>query len=110
MVFASDGRSRWSEEVDTQIGKFNAVLHELYCSVATKWELLNAIKLSVFKLVFVPILTYRYSHESWVMTERIITQMQAPKIGFLRRVDCVTQGCANVRWCPGEKQVWRLHV
>jgi len=60
VVFASDGR--WSEEIDTRIGEANAVLHELYRSVVTKRELSNTTKLSVFKSVFVPILTY--GHQS----------------------------------------------
>ena len=72
------------QEIDTRIDKVNAVFHELYRSVITKRELSNTTKLSVFKSVFVPILTY--SHESWVMTERILTQVQAPEMGFLRRV------------------------
>jgi len=32
------------QEIDTRIGKANAVLHELYCSVATKRELSNTAK------------------------------------------------------------------
>ena len=39
MVFTSDGR--WSEEIDTRIGKANAALRELYRSVVTKRELSN---------------------------------------------------------------------
>ena len=70
-LFASDGR--WSWEIDTWIGKANAVLYELYRSVGTKRELSNTTKLSVFKSVFVPILTC--GPESWVMTERILTQV-----------------------------------
>ena len=46
VVFTSDGRRNW--EIDTRIGKANAVLHELYRSVVTKRELPNAEKLSVF--------------------------------------------------------------
>jgi len=64
VAFTSDGR--WSEEVDGWIDKPNAVLHELYRSVVTKWERSNTAKLSRFISVFVPILTY--GHESWVMT------------------------------------------
>jgi len=66
--------------------KVNAVLREFYCSVVTKRELSNIAKLSVFKSVFVPILTY--DPESWVMTERIPTQVQAPKMGFLKSPRC----------------------
>ena len=74
------------------------VLCEPYRSVATKRELSNAGKLLVFKSIFVPILTY--SHVSWVMTERILTQVDAPKIGFLRRVHGVATGCTEVRLRP----------
>jgi len=55
MVFTSDGyRNKWN---DTRIGKANAVLRELYCSVFAKREISKNAKLSVFKSVFVPILT-----------------------------------------------------
>jgi len=65
VVFTSDGRR--NEEIDKWIGKANAVLRELYRSVVTKQELSNTAKLSVFKSVFVPILTF--GHKSWVVTE-----------------------------------------
>jgi len=48
--------------------------------VVTKRELSNTAKLSVFKSVFLPTLTY--GHESWVMTERILSQVQAAEMGF----------------------------
>jgi len=54
------------------IAKANAVLHELYRSVVTKREVSSTAKLSVFKLVFVPILTY--DPESWVMTRATKSQ------------------------------------
>ena len=79
-VFTSDRRC--SEEIDTWISKDKAVLHELYRFVITKQEVSNTTKLSVFKSVFVPILTY--CHESWVMTERILPQVQAPEMGFCK--------------------------
>jgi len=56
VVFASD--VRWSEEIDTQIGKANVVLCEIYHFVVTKRELSNNTKLSVFKMVFLPILAF----------------------------------------------------
>ena len=96
VVFASD--ARWSKEIDTRIGKANAVLRELYRSAATKRELSNTANLSVFKSVFVPILTY--GHESCVMTERILTKVQAPEMRFLRRVYCVTRSGGSKGW-PG---------
>ena len=60
------------QEIDTRIGKANAVLRELHRSVDKK-ELPNTAKLSVFVSVFVLILTSGYGHESGVMTERILT-------------------------------------
>ena len=51
-------------------------------------ELSNIAKLSVFESVFVPILTY--GHGSWVMTEKVLSQIQAEEMGFLRRVHDVT--------------------
>ena len=56
--------------------------------VVTKRELSNTGKLLVFKSVFVPILTT--GHESWVMTGRILSQVQATEMGFLRIVNDVT--------------------
>jgi len=76
VAFVSDGRR--NEEIDTQIGKADAVLRELNRSAVTKLELSNTSKMSVLKWVLVPILTY--VHESWIMTERILSQVQAAEI------------------------------
>ena len=61
VVFTSD-RSR-NKGIDTWIDKTTAVLRKLYCSVVTKRELSKTAKHSVFKLIFVPILTC--GHESY---------------------------------------------
>ena len=45
---------------------------------------LTTAKLSVFKLVFVPILTY--GHETWVMIERVLSQVQTADRGFFRKI------------------------
>jgi len=45
-------------------------------------------KVSFFKSVFVPILAY--VHEFWVMTERVLSQVQATEMGILWRVQVVT--------------------
>jgi len=102
-LFTSDGR--WSEEIDTRIGKPNAVLREVDRFVITKWELSNTAKLSIFKSVFVPILPY--GHEYWVITERILTRAQASsEMGFLWRLHGVTHGRTAVRWRPGKEKSW----
>jgi len=44
-------------EIDTRLGKANAVLVELYRSMVTKRQLSSTAKLSVYKSVFAPIFT-----------------------------------------------------
>ena len=73
-VVASDGRR--NKEIVTQIDETNAVLRELHRSAVAKRELSNTITFSVLQSVFVPILTY--DHESWIRTERIVSQMLTP--------------------------------
>jgi len=87
--------------------KANPVLCELYRSVVRKRELSNIAKLSVFKSVCVPIPTN--GHESWLMTERILPQVQAAKWDFRKERE-VTQGRTEARWCSGQKEVWHPHV
>ena len=48
-----------------------------------KRELSKKAKLSIFKIVFVPILTY--GHESWVITERVRSQVQASEMRFFTK-------------------------
>jgi len=76
VVFTSGGRT--SDETDRWIAKDNAVLHEPWRTVIAKRDSSTA-RPSVFKSVFVPILTYDF--ESWVMTE-IISQVQVAKQDF----------------------------
>ena len=53
-----------------------------------KRELLRKAKLSVFKSLFVPMLTY--GHKSWVMTKKVQSQMQASEMRFMRKIEGVT--------------------
>ena len=48
--------------------------------MVAKRELSNTAKLSVFKLIFVPILTC--GRESWVTTQRMSSQVQVAEMGF----------------------------
>ena len=66
-------------------------MRALHYSVVMKRELSKKANLSVFKAVFVPILTY--GHESWFMTERMRSQVQASEMRFLRRIERVTVHC-----------------
>ena len=63
-------------------------MRALHYSVVMKRELPKKAKLSIFKAVFVPILTY--GHESRVKTERMRSQVQASEMRFLRRIEGVT--------------------
>ena len=75
---------RQDEELDVRSGKASAVTWALYQSVILKRKLLKTVKLSVFKSIFVPILTY--CHESWVITEKMRSQMQASEMTFLQNI------------------------
>ena len=59
-------------------------MQSLNRTVVKKKELSRKAKLSVFRAIFVPTLTY--GHEVWVMTESIRSQIQAAEMSFLRRV------------------------
>ena len=85
VAFTSDGKQ--DEELDTRIGKASAVMRALHYSVVVKRELSKKAKLSIFKAVFVPILT---DGHAWVMTERMRSQVQASEMRFLRRIEGVT--------------------
>ena len=72
------------EELDVQSRKASAVMRALHHTVVLKRQLSRKAKPSVFKSIFVPIITY--GHESWVMTEKMFAQMQASKTRFLRKI------------------------
>jgi len=63
----------------------SAVMRALYRSVVVKRELSQKAKLSIYRSVYIPTLTY--GHELWVVTERMRCRIQAAEMSFLRRVD-----------------------
>ena len=71
-------------EIDRRIGAATTVMQSLYQSVVVKRELSRKARLSIYRSVYLPTLTY--SHELWVMTERIRSRIQAAEISFLHRV------------------------
>ena len=73
-----DGRQ--DSKFDSRIGKASAVLPYF----VLKRELCTRAKLFVFRLIFVPILTYGL--ECWVMTERVKSRFKAAEMSFLRKV------------------------
>ena len=82
ILFTSEGRRE--REIDRRIGAASAVLRTLNRSVVVKRELSRKAKLSIYRSIYFPILTY--GHELWVMTERMRSRVQAAEMSFLRRV------------------------
>ena len=73
VLFASEGTME--REIGRRIGAAGAVLRSLYRTVVTKRELSRKAKLSIYRSIFVPILTY--GHEGWEMAERTRSRVQA---------------------------------
>uniref|UniRef100_A0A669C209 Reverse transcriptase domain-containing protein n=1 Tax=Oreochromis niloticus TaxID=8128 RepID=A0A669C209_ORENI len=82
VLFASDGRRE--PEIDRRIGAAAAVMRTLHRFVVVKRELSVKAKLSIYRSIYVPTLTY--GHELWVVTERTRSRIQAAEMSFLRRV------------------------
>uniref|UniRef100_A0A672FD98 Reverse transcriptase domain-containing protein n=1 Tax=Salarias fasciatus TaxID=181472 RepID=A0A672FD98_SALFA len=82
VLFTSGGQME--REIDRRIGAAAAVMQSLYRSVVVKKELSRKAKLSIYRSIYVPTLTY--GHELWVMTERTRSRIQAAEMSFLRRV------------------------
>ncbi|TWW77678.1 hypothetical protein D4764_12G0010680 [Takifugu flavidus] len=74
VLFTSEGRME--QEIDRRIGAHR--------SLVVKRELSQKAKLSIYRSIFIPTLTY--GHELLVMTERTRSWVQASEMSFLRRV------------------------
>ena len=75
---------KWRQEMDIQIGAASAVMQALYRSIVVKRELSRKVKLSIYRSISVPTLTF--GHELWVVTERTRLRIQVAEMSFLRRV------------------------
>ena len=60
----------------------------LIANIKLKRELCTKAKLSIFRSVYVPILTY--GHECWIINEKVRSRVQAAEMGFLRRISGLT--------------------
>jgi len=67
VLFTSEGKME--EEMDRRIGTASAVMRALYRSVVVKRELSQKAKLSIYRSIYVPTLTY--GHKLWVVTLEI---------------------------------------
>ena len=63
-------------------------MRELKRSAIMRKELSKEAKLSIFKSVYIPVLTY--GHESWILTEKVRSRVQAAEMRFLRAVKGVS--------------------
>ncbi|TWW62719.1 hypothetical protein D4764_04G0013660 [Takifugu flavidus] len=72
------------QEIDRRIGAASGVMWTLHWSIVVKRELGQKAKLSIYRSIFVPTLTY--GHELWVMTKRTRSRIQAAEMSFLSRV------------------------
>jgi len=70
--------------MDRRIGALSAVITALLWSVVVKKELSRKAKLSIYRSIFAPIVTY--GHKICIVTERTRSQIQTAEIGFLQRV------------------------
>ena len=83
-MFTNERKGKTEKEISWRIGAAGAVLQSLNRTVVTKRELSQKAKLSVYRAIFVPTLTY--GHEVWVMTESIRSRVQSDEMSFLKRV------------------------
>ena len=87
IVFTSDGRQE--REIDHRINQASAVARELGRMVVSNVKLSREAKLAVFRSLFKATLTY--GQQSWILTERTRSRVQAAEMRFLRRIVGVTR-------------------
>ena len=109
--FTSDGR--WNRPTDTRIGKASAVLRELYPSVVTKrfkklFQTPQSCRLNRSLFRSSPILTY--DHESWVLTERMLSEVKGQRWDFFEEftVCHFVPKCAAVKFTNPDCRVTLL--
>ncbi|KAL6466538.1 hypothetical protein MHYP_G00243420, partial [Metynnis hypsauchen] len=78
VLFTSDGKR--DREIGRRLGQGAAVMWSLYRTVLVKRELSHKAKLSVYRSVYIPTLTY--GHELWVMTKRMRLRIQAAEMSL----------------------------
>lgn len=76
-------------EINKRIEKANKVYHAMNKGFISKKEITKQTKMNVFKAIYRPILTY--GCETWVLTQRQKSKVQAAEMRYLRRVKGVTR-------------------
>lgn len=85
-LFTSDGRQE--KELSRRINCASGVLRELWTLAGNRTVSTEAL-VSIFKAVYRSSLTY--GHETWILTERTRSRVQAAEMRFLRRIVGVTR-------------------
>ena len=75
-------------EISRRLGQVAAMMQSLYRTVVVKRELSHKAKLSIFRALYIPNLTY--GQELWILTERMRSRVRAAEISFLRRMAGLT--------------------
>ncbi|TWW67188.1 hypothetical protein D4764_02G0002290 [Takifugu flavidus] len=105
VLFMSEGRME--QEIDRRIGAASAVMRTLHRSVVVKRELSQKAKLSIYRSIFVPTLTY--GHELWRSQMRWLGHLVRMPPG--RLPDEVFRACPSGRRPPGRPRTrWRDYV
>lgn len=83
----SDGSME--DEINERINNATRTYYALNRVLIGKREISRSTKMMVFQTIYKPILTY--GSESWVLTERTKSKLQAMELKYLRRVKGVTR-------------------
>lgn len=83
-----DESGRQETDITERIEKTNKLYYAMNRPFISKREVSQKTKLSVYKTIFRPILTY--GSESWVMSNRMKGKIEAVEMKYLRRVKGVT--------------------
>src|SRR5699024_5935177 len=70
-------------ELSRRINQASAVMRELRAMVGNAWLSMEA-QVTIYNSLFRSVLTY--GHESWILTERTRSRVQAAEMRFLRRI------------------------
>ncbi|TWW64119.1 R2DM Retrovirus-related Pol polyprotein from type II retrotransposable element [Takifugu flavidus] len=122
VLFTSEGRME--REIDRRIGAASTVMRTLHRSVVVKRELSRKAKLSIYRSIFVPTLTY--GHELWGEklchpgVESLLLRVERSQMGWLghlvrmppgRLPGEVFRACPSGKRPPGRPRTrWRDYV